>query len=610
MEWLLGKQKPQNFEQLVADAQLPGAGNPGGGNPGGGSSDGGGGGGGEETPASPKAWSNFDPTGLERAAKAARELDGSKNSVKAYELTSMQEHTKQLEHQTKLKEWDVHIQQTEIEKSRVQHEEKRKTLQDETKHNNERAQFQDRLARKRYDDQLLQQKQMNDENLRQQEESVKKQEAMRRATVEHEAELRHQNEMKKLDAKMKAQGQIERENKEIREDAIRVQAAEDRETRLQTLKTAGDILGAGVSNLLGDWDKITSMVAGLSLLAAGVYTAKMGLGVGFRYVENRIRKPSLVRDTSRVTLFNTVRHPIKAVKRIFTKPDDALKGIVLEPTLNRRLQEISISTANTSRNRGMYRNLLLYGPPGTGKTMFAKSLAHHSGLDYAIMTGGDVAPMGSDGVTAMHKVFDWSSTSRRGLLLFVDEADAFLRRRSTEQISEDLRSTLNAFLYRTGESSRKFMLVLASNQPDQFDWAISNRIDEMVEFGLPTLEERERLVRRYFEEYILNAATRGWFGQRIKVSPDIDFNDKCSEIAARTEGLSGREIAKLGIAWQASTYASPDGTLTAEILDSRVNEMIKQHKQKTEWLQDDPLNSKSYLQPTSFTPDSDSAPTP
>ena len=41
------------------------------------------------------------------------------------------------------------------------------------------------------------------------------------------------------------------------------------------------------------------------------------------------------------------------------------------------------------------------------------------------------------------------------LLLFVDEADAFLRKRSEEKISEDLRSTLNAFLYRTGESSRK-----------------------------------------------------------------------------------------------------------------------------------------------------------
>lgn len=32
---------------------------------------------------------------------------------------------------------------------------------------------------------------------------------------------------------------------------------------------------------------------------------------------------------------------------------------------------------------------------------------------YAIMTGGDVAPMGLDGVS-MRKVFDGANTSRRG----------------------------------------------------------------------------------------------------------------------------------------------------------------------------------------------------
>jgi ATPase family AAA domain-containing protein 3A/B len=63
-------------------------------------------------------------------------------------------------------------------------------------------------------------------------------------------------------------------------------------------------------------------------------------------------------------------------------------------------------------------------------------------------TGGDIAPMAREGVTAMHKVFDWASTSRKGLVLFVDEADAFLRKRSSETISEDMRAALNAFLYR------------------------------------------------------------------------------------------------------------------------------------------------------------------
>ena len=47
------------------------------------------------------------------------------------------------------------------------------------------------------------------------------------------------------------------------------------------------------------------------------------------------------------------------------------------------------------------------------------------------------------------------------------------------------------------------MLVLASNQPEQFDWAINNRIDEIVEFANPTLAERERLVRLYFDKYVL-----------------------------------------------------------------------------------------------------------
>jgi ATPase family AAA domain-containing protein 3A/B len=91
----------------------------------------------------------------------------------------------------------------------------------------------------------------------------------------------------------------------------------------------------------------------------------------------------------------------------------------------------------------------------------------------------------------------------------MDEADAFLRKRSSEAISEDLRATLNAFLYRTGEQSQRFMLVLASNTPEQFDWAINDRLDEMVEFALPGLEERERLVRLYFDKFVLQPAAEG-----------------------------------------------------------------------------------------------------
>lgn len=392
-------------------------------------------------------------------------------------------------------------------------------------------------------------------------------------------------------------------------------------------------------------------VAGLTLLAVGVYSAKNATLVAGRYIEARLGKPSLVRETSRISVLEALRHPLQVTgglaagarrpdtpcppsllrpdaapfllrlgllgtlhlgavpgvrgslcggsrvrpgaasgpvmgpcpwldsrvfancppprgpvrpgplpsprgrlaaqhwwldggrrcdpltlpvcppqvgRRLLSKPQDALEGVVLsvsacpagaggwgccpcagpgaregqarprgvpqtqrpvpwQPSLEARVRDIAIATRNTRRNRSLYRNVLMYGPPrhrqdavrqgegacpgvphtqrpwaggaplgalctlgawkggdpSGGKTCSPprppppgtpvprpvsppphlppahplpalQKLALHSGMDYAIMTGGDVAPMGRDGVTAMHKVFDWASTSRRG----------------------------------------------------------------------------------------------------------------------------------------------------------------------------------------------------
>ena len=57
--------------------------------------------------------------------------------------------------------------------------------------------------------------------------------------------------------------------------------------------------------------------------------------------------------------------------------------------------------------------------------------------------------------------------------------------------------------------SCRFMLVLATNQPEQFDWAINDRIDEMVYFAVPSGSERDRMVRLYFDLFVLKPATEG-----------------------------------------------------------------------------------------------------
>jgi ATPase family AAA domain-containing protein 3A/B len=212
--------------------------------------------------------------------------------------------------------------------------------------------------------------------------------------------------------------------------------------------------------------------------------------------------------------------------------------------------------------------------------MFARKLAQHSGLDYAILTGGDIAPLGRDAVTELHKLFDWAKTSRRGLLLFVDEADAFLQSRETKQISEDQRNALNAFLFRTGSESDHFMMVYASNQPAQFDPAIMDRIDEMVEFGLPSEKERRSMIAMYMNQYLLHPPGR-W---AKPVTTDGIGPDEIERVVQETKGFSGRAISKLAIAWQAAAY----GTEGAVLNKDTFFQTVELHKQgmstKEQWL--------------------------
>merc|ERR1712113_987591 len=93
-----------------------------------------------------------------------------------------------------------------------------------------------------------------------------------------------------------------------------------------------------------------------------------------------------------------------------------------------RLQWTTNALLKAQENGTPFRHLLLHGSPGTGKTLFARTLARQSGMDYAIMSGGDLGPLGREGPHELHKLFGWASQSKKGLILFIDEADAFLRK--------------------------------------------------------------------------------------------------------------------------------------------------------------------------------------
>jgi len=526
----------------------------------------------------------FDPEGLERAAKAARDLDNSRNAGQAVELIKSQELTKQHEASAKRAEMDAYTEQQRNQNIQREAEEARKTLDLKTQHDKHRAEYADELERKRQIDMLRAQQHMQTEQLKKQEEMIERQEGLRRKTAEYEANLKTKTELAKAAAEADGRIRQERQNHDLIVEKLKMEAAEKRDMVLKAIQDGGKMIGEGLSSYLDDKEKLTNTAILLTAAAAGIYTTKTGAGVAGRFIEARLGKPSLVRETSRVTVSSLVKHPISTSKRVLgvgTTPQDAMKGIVLEEGLDSQLRKIAVSTAHTKKNRAPFRHLLLHGPPGTGKTMFARSLAEHSGLDFAVFTGGDIAPLGRDAVTELHKLFDWAKTSRRGLLLFVDEADAFLQSRETNRISEDQRNALNAFLFRTGTESDQFMMVYASNQPSQFDAAVMDRIDEMVDFDLPAAHERRKMIAMYIEKYLLNPP-----GRWAKKVTTVDIgDDEIERVVQETDGFSGRAISKLAIAWQAAAYGTDGAILDKEAFFLTVEHHKKSMKTKEEWIE-------------------------
>lgn len=65
----------------------------------------------------------------------------------------------------------------------------------------------------------------------------------------------------------------------------------------------------------------------------------------------------------------------------------------------------------TSREAGQHLLDFFASQPARSRLIFVPL---QSGLDYAILAGGDVAPLGSDAITELHKVFDWAEKSGRG----------------------------------------------------------------------------------------------------------------------------------------------------------------------------------------------------
>lgn len=317
-------------------------------------------------------------------------------------------------------------------------------------------------------------------------------------------------------------------------------------------------------------------------MISSYYAAKLGHG----YIESLIGKPTLVRESNRLGLKKTLRN--FWLHKILGRPECQAKieEVILDPQLKNLLGEFAVETKKSYLNGLPFRNVLFYGVPGTGKTMFAKRLAMFCNMDYAILSGADFSQF-QDGkaITELHKFFDWADNSKNGLIVFIDESDSFLRNR--KNLDNQATNLVNAFLSRTGESSKKIMFIFATNHPEELDPAVLSRIHKKIKFTLPGLEERKQIINLYMKKYIIDdhriiKQNGRNFINRINIAPGIDTNF-ITTIAQKTSGLSGRDIEQTISEIQIAAYNRGNGSLTTEIINQVVDQKIKEFNQEKSW---------------------------
>ena len=166
-------------------------------------------------------------------------------------------------------------------------------------------------------------------------------------------------------------------------------------------------------------------------------------------------------------------------------------------------------------------------------------------------------------------------------------------------MSEFMRHTINSFLYRTGSPSDNVIVVLATNSPEQLDEAVHDRIDEIVGFKLPTVNERKIMLYHYLVMYCQPPVTtkeklkfaykhpKSLYQGKKLIRMEGVSHDVVMNIANETEGFSGREIQKMVVAWHDAAFTLPDPVLTPEVMSKILYKFHLQHKLKKTWTKEE-----------------------
>ncbi|CAH9077380.1 unnamed protein product [Cuscuta epithymum] len=177
------------------------------------------------------------------------------------------------------------------------------------------------------------------------------------------------------------------------------------------------------------------------------------------------------------------------------------------------------------------RGILLFGPPGTGKTMLAKAITKEAGASFINVSMSTITSkwFGEDekNVRALFSLASKVSPT----IIFVDEVDSMLGQRSRAGEHEAMRKIKNEFMAHWDglltKSCEGILVLAATNRPFDLDEAIIRRFERRIMVGLPSVEQREKILRTLLAKEM------------------VDEGLDLKQLASLTEGYSGSDLKNL-----------------------------------------------------------------
>lgn len=232
-------------------------------------------------------------------------------------------------------------------------------------------------------------------------------------------------------------------------------------------------------------------------------------------------------------------HLIEAIKQREGKDQMSLDepvtwgDVVLADHTREHLMEIVNAVANPELARAIGvkvpAGILLHGPPGTGKTTIARALATEIQASFYEQSAADMlSKWAGESEERVAKLFT-KARANRPSIIFIDEIDSLLRRRSSDSSTPWDERVVSQFLRELDGlvASEGVFLVGATNRIDIIDPAITGRRLTPLEVGLPDGMARIQLLRVLCKN--------------VAIGEDVDFK----RLGTESEGMSGADMKRL-----------------------------------------------------------------